>query len=109
MSINGNASLNFVFLPWLETSFAPLVITNNGSLTNVDIRMWKPINGQDVHFNDNALNVESVDNVLARCLANGSYASGTIYIDGGTNSPPDAIGVVTKGSLLARGCGVLTN
>ena len=109
MSINGNAALNFVFLPWLETSFAPLVITNNGSLTNVDIRTWEPINGQDVHFNGNALTEESVDNVLARCFANGSYQAGTIYLDGGTNSPPSAAGVVVEGSLVARGAYVFTN
>src|SRR5438034_1909558 len=39
-TINGNDGLQFVFLPWLTTSYAPLIITNNGTLTRVDLPEW---------------------------------------------------------------------
>jgi hypothetical protein len=108
-TINGNDALESVYVPWLTTSYAPLVITNNGSLTRVDLPVWEPIDGQVVTFSTNALSAFTVNQVLADCVANGSYATGAVHLEGGLNSPPTGQGILDSGTLTGRGVSVFHN
>jgi hypothetical protein len=85
------------------------VIENNGSLTSVTLPFWEPFDAQDVSFGTNHLDQRSVDNVLARCVANGTYVSGIVNLVGGANSAPSAQGILDAGTLAARGVTVFHN
>src|SRR5207253_2440909 len=99
-TINGNSALEVMSLPLLGKSYPPLTITNNGTLTSLDIPVWKPINGQVLDFGTNALDETSVDNVLARCVANGSFTSVSVNLAGGLNAHPSAAGMASAGTLV---------
>jgi hypothetical protein len=109
-----NDGLQEINAPRLTNSNAELFVQNNGSLTDVIVSAWKPVNGQDVTFSHNALSEDSVTGILARCVANGSYASGIVDLSGGYNGGTNA-GAATApaywyvGTLTGRGVTVITN
>lgn len=85
--------------PSLTTVSAPNLILRNQSadaLTAID-------------FPGCALNVESVNHLLARAVASVGLTVGTIDLSGGTSAAPDGQGIIDAGILSARGLTVTTN
>ncbi len=65
-----------------------------------------PTDGKLIGFQDCALSVESVDHILARCVASAGYVSGNVNLSGGTNAVPSAAGLTSKATLEGRDPGV---
>ena len=59
-------------------------------------------------FSDCALNVGSVNAILASLVA-GAATGGTLYLNGGTNSLPTGQGILDVETLIGRGWSVTTN
>lgn len=108
-AITENPLLPSVSFPSL-TSTGTLAIESNVILTTISVPLWSPTNGSFVYCDGNALDVESVDHILSRCVANAEYVSGTIDLSGGTNAAPSSVG---EGSdyetLVNRGVSVVVN
>lgn len=85
--------------PFLTTIYMPIVVFGHNIFTSAT----------DYNFSGNALNQATVDQILARAVATPSFTAGTIQLDGGTNSPPSAAGMVDKNTLITRGLFVNTN
>lgn len=66
------------------------------------------VNLEDVDLNDNALTEASVDHVLIALDDNG-LTDGFLYLDGGTNATPSALGLAAKLSLEAKNWDVFIN
>jgi len=105
-----NPEMTVLDLPSLVSVGAAMTCYDNSSLTTVNLPVWVPLNGAEIHFHNGALSVESVDGILARCVANPDFVSGTITLQGGTNSAPSS---VAPGSdydvLIDRGVTVTVN
>lgn len=90
--------------------FNDLTISGNIALTSINLPIYVPDNTLGINFSGNALNAASVNQLLARCVANAAFVSGAIDLTGGTNSPPTS---KAPGSdyaiLIARGVTVNTN
>lgn len=95
--------------PALVTVLNNLDITNNYYLRKLSIPLFLPTNGKRVSCLNCGLNETSVDHVLARCVAEPSFVSGTVILNGGTNAAPGAQGQLDKTALIARGVTVTTN
>lgn len=115
-SLNAASSLQVeqcAVLPTLSfpqlISAATLKLSHCPALTSISLPTWLPIDGQQVICSDNALDQTSVDLVLARCVAQASFVSGAVSLNGGTNSTPSASGLTDKATLIGRGVTVLTN
>lgn len=93
----------------LTTVLNNLDITNNYYLEHVKLPVFLPTNGKRVSFFNCALEEEDVDHVLARCIAEPSFVSGSVVLNGGTNAVPGAQGQIDKAALIARGVTVTTN
>lgn len=108
---SGNTSLITLNLPVLGSMGASADMNASGctNLVNVTLTSYIPSNGRSQNFSSCALSQASVDHVLARCVANAAYVSGTVTLNGGTNSTPSVAGLADKATLIARGCTVLTN
>jgi len=78
-------------------------------LTTFTLTAYSPANGVDINFNGCALTQAKVDEILAKAVANAGYVSGTIDLQGGTNSAPSGAGAANKAILIGRGVTVLTN
>lgn len=106
-AITSLALTSLVTTPSVANSFS---IINNASLVNLSLPVWVPHNNTNPFaFSGNALNAASVNGVLARCVANVSYTSGTVNLQGGTNAAPSGQGVADKATLIGRGVTVNTN
>lgn len=82
----------------------------NTSCTTVNFAVFLPTNGKNVDFSNCALSQASVDHVLARCVANVAYVSGSVNLSGGTNSAPTSVGVGSDyETLTLRGVTVSVN
>jgi hypothetical protein len=114
----------------LDVSNMPYLVevqANNNALTSVDLTGSTGISNLELYENsltsidltglvnlyyldlyDNALSQESVDYTLT-FLANGSLSGGDVYLDGGTNATPSAIGLAAKAILEARSWDVYIN
>lgn len=115
---NSLASISFPVLtsaePTSSTSVPMFYIVGNPLLTT--ITMPSVVFGLnifsamvDYNFSGNALNQATVDNILARAVASPTLTAGLLQLDGGTNSPPSAAGLVDKNTLITRGMLVNTN
>lgn len=111
LNISGCTALVNLSLPSLITAAGANGINASGCtlLANVSLPAYVPTNGRPQTFNACALTEVSVDHILARCVANAGYVSGTINLSGGTSAPPSATGLLDKATLQARGVTVLTN
>lgn len=106
----------FLQTPTLVSLSAPLLVTcgeiacaGATSLADVSLPSWLPTNGSSINFNSCALTEASVDHILARCVANPAYVSGTVDLAAGTNAPPGVQGQADVLILQGRGCTVNTN
>lgn len=103
------ANLTRVGYPKLTTVGGTAVHNGNPLLTDVSFPVWLPTNTKNLRFEDNALTDVSVNHILARCVANAGYVSGTVDTSGGTSSAPTGQGVADKATLIGRGVTVTTN
>lgn len=115
--IHANSALTSISLPNLATNAAgganSFHITGNPLLTTISVPNWLP-DATDASFTafdftNNALSQATVDQILARFIANPACTFSFILLDGGTNSPPGAQGLIDKADLQTRGCVVNTN
>ena len=88
-------------------------ITTITRLYNIDtglvhINITGCVNLDDVELDDNALTEASVDHVLITLDDNG-LTGGYVYLDGGTNSAPSALGLAAEASLILKGWDVFIN
>ena len=93
----------------IAAAFGEVIVIYNSSLATVSMPKFLPRNGHEVDFRFNALNQASVDHILARCVANPAYVSGTVKLQGGTNAAPSVAGLADKATLIGRGVTVVTN
>lgn len=107
-TINFNPALKALSFPALVKS-GTLNWAFNAALDTVSLPQWTPANGKNVVLNDCALTQASVDHVLARCVANPAYVSGTVNLSGGSNASPSATGLADAATLTARGVNVSHN
>lgn len=107
--VTGNTLLATLSLPACTTILNGITANGLANLTTVVLTNYLPTNAKAQNFNGCALTQASVDHVLARCVANAAYVSGTVSLDGGTNATPSAAGLADKATLIGRGCTVNTN
>jgi hypothetical protein len=103
-----NAALTSIDFPVLTNS-SGLRVSGSPLLTSISLPSLIPKNGRDFNFGGNALDVATVNAVLARCVANAAYVSGTVTLNGGTNAAPSGQGIIDKATLIGRGVTVNTN
>jgi len=109
-SIQNNTLLVTISVPsFLTCSAGNMDWDTNPALTTVVLSSFIPRNGMTIGIDGCALSQASVDLVLARCVANAAYVTGTVNLDGGTNSAPSAAGLVNVGILTGRGVTVNNN
>jgi len=103
----GVTDLVTVSLPNLvDITIGGLVFQGSPLLTSVSLPVFVPRNGMTIDISGGALDVTSVDGVLARCVANAAFVSGTVNLSGGTNAAPTG---TDKATLIGRGVTVTTN
>lgn len=106
--ITSNNALLSVSMPLFQNSLA-LQISLNPLLTTITLTAFSPTDGVNYDFSVNALDQATVDAILANAAATLTYISGFLQLQGGTNSPPSAAGVINAGIISARGVTVTTN
>lgn len=109
ITITGNSALLSVSFPALLGSTLGINCSGNAALATIDFPLLTLTNSRNYNFSANALTAAGVNQILARGVASASYVSGTISLDGGTNSAPSGQGVADKATLIGRGCTVNTN
>lgn len=95
-------------MPVVVTILNGVLFANNGT-TTWNAPLWVPTNATTIDLSGNALDQTSVDQVLARCVANAGYVAGTVDLSGGTSATPSATGLADKATLIGRGVVVNTN
>ena len=108
-SIDNNDSLTQIDLTSLISVTGDTAIHDNSALDTIVIPAWIPTNGTTNSFTNNALLQASVDQILARHVANAGYVTGQIDLSGGTNAPPGVQGAADVITLTGRGVTVITN
>jgi hypothetical protein len=98
-----------VDLPEFVQSYIDFICALNASLVSFNAPNLVPFPGQYLNLGSNALNAASVNQVLARCVANSAYTSGVVDVSGGTSSPPTGQGITDAATLVTRGVTVTTN
>lgn len=110
LPMQGNSSLTSVNLPLLGPVGGDISWSACALLTTIIIPNLIPTNGKNVNANGCALNQATVDLILARCVANGAYVSGTVKVDGGTSSAPSSVAPGSDyDTLINRGVSVFVN
>jgi len=80
------------------------------ALVALSLPVWLPTDNTNINFVACALNTSSVDGILARCVANPAFVSGTVDLSGGTNSPPTSVAPGSDYDILTvRGVTVSVN
>lgn len=108
-TVQGMPAMITLNIPNLVTITGNVDCSLNTVLVTVDCSSWVPTNGTTILFTDGALNESSVDLILARCVANAAFVSGTVALNGGTNAPPGVQGAADVLVLQGRGVTVTTN
>ena len=113
VTIGANVSLDFkgasLSFPSLVTVVGNFVANSLAGLTSFSAPVWLPTDGTTIDFVLDGLDQTSVDHILARCVANPAFVSGTVDLAGGTNATPSAQGLIDAGILTGRGVTVITN
>lgn len=112
LAVQNHTALTSVSFPSLVTlagSASGPTISNNPLLTSIGIPVFVPINGSIFNATGNALNAASVNQILARHVANAGFVTGTVSLGGGTNAAPSGQGIADKATLIGRGVTVATN
>lgn len=99
------AALN---LPLLTTVGGDIQCNSCPNLTTVSIPLLVFQNGQTANFDNCALNVASVNHILARAVAS-AVTTLTLRLDNGTNATPAGQGATDLAALLLAGNTVTTN
>lgn len=112
-AFNGNvdgtgSGILTVSMPVVVTILGNVLLASNGT-TTWNAPLWVPTNATTIDLSGNALDQTSVDQVLARCVANAGYVAGTVDLSGGTSATPSATGLADKATLIGRGVVVNTN
>lgn len=114
LDLHGNTSLVSLALPSLTTINsgigANFLVNGCTALVTVSLPVFSQTNGTDVIFSGCALSVASVNHILARCVSNVAYVSGTVDLSGQTPvAPPSGQGIADKAALILRGVAVNTD
>jgi len=121
-----DSSTTSLTMPSSIVNYSGVYITNNTSLTSLSLGAIGTIKGitdyyngavqiENIYLANNALNVASINAVLALLVSldgtNGTtlYEGATVSLNGGTNAAPTGQGLIDKATLQARGCTVNTN
>lgn len=107
--IQNNPLLTSVSMPVLTSGIWDFFLGNNAALTTVDLPVYVPPNTSNFQAPNCALDVASVDHILAIHVANPAYVAGVIVLTGGTNAPPGPQGLLDVATLIGRGVAVGTN
>lgn len=103
-----NPSLTTLNFPSLTTVGGDWNADSSTALTTVNLPQFLPTDGKVVSFSGCALNAASVNQILARAVANAGYVSGGIFTQGGTSAAPTGQGIVDKATLNGRQVGLAT-
>lgn len=114
IDVHGCISLPALTLPELvslDGNFLNKLINADGctSLASVNLSSFVPTNAKNLIFSGCALPLTQVDGLLAVCVANASYISGTVDISGGTNAAPTQGPGSAHDILVARGVTITHN
>lgn len=111
VQVHDNAALTSFSLPALATvdNGANVQVYDNAALTMLSLGSVIFGDGSVLTFSGNALTDVSVNYILARCVANAAYVTGTVDLSGGTNAAPTGQGITDKATLITRGVIVTTN
>jgi hypothetical protein len=107
--VSNNSGLTSLSAPLMASVSGALQISGNAALASLDLSAFVPADGQFLNLDGNALDAAGVNLVLARCVANAAYASGTVNLGGGTNAAPTGQGIIDAAALSERGVTVNTN
>lgn len=111
--ISGNPNLTSVDMPaFVDYTGGNVDMSTNAALTTVNLPVWIPGDGLMHTFSGCALNVTSVNLILARCVANPNFGitpNSRIFLQGGTSAAPNGQGITDKNTLIGRGATVQTN
>jgi hypothetical protein len=111
ITITDNAILKTIDFPLLTTVGAGnnISIQNNGALTAVNLPNFLPGNGQHVIIQSNFLPSAQVNAILARCVANPAFVTGSVGLQQNIPAPPTGQGIADKATLIGRGVSVFTD
>jgi hypothetical protein len=84
-----------------------LELRNNPVLVTVNVTGLVPADAV-IGLENDALDVATVNAILARCVAAG-LTTASIDLSGGTNAAPAGQGILDKATLIGNGCAVSTN
>lgn len=96
-------------MPVLGNVFGNISMISCPNLTTITVPGLIPKNGSNISISGAKLDAATVNLILARCVANAAYVSGTITLTGGTNAAPSGQGMADKATLIGRGVTVNTN
>lgn len=105
--ISFNSGLVSLSLPSLVTVGGDVDATDNAALENFSAPNWMP-GDIGISFIGCALTAESVNHILARCVASSTSAA-SIALQGGTNAAPTGQGILDKATIIGNGSSVTTN
>lgn len=108
-NVYGNTAMYELNISSLWNPANGITASGNTALTNVLVAGFSPVAGFPFDFSGGALYQDSVDAVLARCVANASFTSGSLNLSGGANSAPSPAGVADMITLSNRGVTVTIN
>lgn len=109
ITIANCANLSSITLPNLVTCISGISFRDLASLSTLALPSWVPTNGSEYKFHNNALDAASVNGLLARMVAEPTFVSGTVKLEGGTNAAPSGQGATDATTLLGRGVTLTTN
>jgi len=108
--IYGPTNLVTASLPSLTTVAGDFSMNSCSALTTFSAPLWLPSNASTINFSGDALDVTSVDHILARCVASAGFVAGTVDLSGGTSSPPSSVAPGSDYDILfQRGVTVTVN
>ena len=112
----GNTALTTLDFPLLSSTDGGslpiqkgLSVVNNLELTSITIPSLIFNDTGEYDFSNNALNVLSVNAILAQAVASAGFISGSLDLSGGTNAAPTGQGITDSATLTTRGVTVTTN
>jgi hypothetical protein len=112
--IRCNDNLQRILFPKLrilspDAMTAVFQITWCPALTTITFPELVTWGGQAYDFRNNALSAETVNQILARMVADATFEWRQVDFTGGTNAAPTGQGLTDKATLQARHCTIQTN
>lgn len=112
ITITNAANLTVIDLPNLVTincTAIAMTITADPLLTTINLPVFVPTPNKTYNWGISQINAVSVNNFLARCVANAAFTSGTISFNAAGVAAPTGQGLIDKTTLQVRGVVVNTN